>query len=1140
MKNILKKCSAAFVASTVALSSFPYSAMAWEDETMKKLAEVSLMSGQKTDNVEQNEPLTRAEFMALVNRMMGFTKESDDVKKYQDIAADAWYYHDVAKALEAQYIYGTDQDKMSPLDQITNQEMYAILTRITAKEEGEIQLKDVPDQTDIASWAKQGIEQAILNGYVLADADFKLNPTKQTTKADAITLLENLKNEDRVFYYPGKYHITEARNVKILANDVSIKNAVIKGDLTLGAEVHSVDLGNAKVTGSIIKENEKVEIAGDLVWNDGIFIGVAQGENGPIKINVEIADGKIKNISILEHKEKPEALEKIQKLLKKVVKAGTFEGIEIGNDKTINSEGFLNAVKDAIAQSTKITAKPGESEAAQKYKNLKDGTYEGISNGYGGKLRVEIEIKDGKLVDLKVVEHSETSSYFDAVQRVIKQIIEKGGVDGVDTLSGATISSKAIINAVKDAMSQAVGLTEEAGETEAAAEVMESSSKGKKPTQPQGNEYQEGSLLDGEYQGKAIGYGGPIVVTVTIQSGKIANVRVDSHKETPSYYERAKVILKDIVRENSTKVDTISNATSTSKGLLAAVENALSIKQEKMEYADGTWYGQGRGYNTYDHIDTTSGQSIFKTATEAAVTVEEGKITKVELVYYGDDEGYKPKDEAYDLIEDHIVEHQGLGKLLEIFATQDRKDPIFDAVSGATNGARGYANAINDALSRSAKFKKDGVSQEIRSLRLLYDTIPKEIYYEFPVDFSNVQMEITYLDQQRKETVALKDAEKYGIKCSVPMEYIPKPDNNDYSEEKNFELKIEDPNSTSKTVYNCQANRKKVKKQPIRIDYKLKALDKQFSVPLKDAFNYEVALTDAEFQTLKKAIDPYGDPADSLDALKVIELDLDQNEVETPLKSVELFPTETEIQLILQIQQVKRPLPTDPVKTEYAYEFIYIHMVNKEKFNPDRIEKIEVTKQPNKTTYDKNEKLDLTGLEITATDFNGIKKVIPLENFSEYGITDIYPENGNTLYNAGEIQVYIRHVNYSLNRLQTTFMITVRETDPPVEEAATETMEPVVPENQENEHKAEVEAPDASQTVPEADDKTPDQEEETKQEEGKNDAQASTEDAVNPEETEKSESAEEPVQSQETSTEHTDQSEGTAGTEPTEQKEATL
>ncbi len=581
------------MATTVLCGSLPYPALAFEDETMKQLEEVALLKGEKIDAMQQNALITRAEFMALANRILGFTNQSDTVSQYKDIVSDAWYYNDVARALEAKYIFGTSEEKMSPLDNITNQEMYAILTRLATAEEGSTKLSHVPDQMDITNWAKKGVEQAIINGYVVADKDHKLNPKKYTSREDAITLLENLKNQNKVFYCPCTYNIKSANNVTVLSNDVELKDAVIHGDLKLGENVNTVKLDNIKVDGKIVKENENVDIIGELAWKDGTFEGTARGENGILKVRVSVADGKITSIDILEHQENQESLNKIKKILQQVVKTGTFEGIDISNDKTITSEGFLNAIKDAIAQSSGETNKPGESPEAKQYQTLQDGTYEGIGQGYGGSLRLKIEVKDNKITNVEVLEHSETDSYFYSTQNMLKQIIEKGSIDEVDTVSGATVSSKAILNAIRDAMSQASGITEEVGESVAAMESNGGGRKrGRKPTEPQGNTYPEGSLIDGAYQGEATGFGGKIAVTVVVKGGKIAEINVDSHRETLSYYNKASKILNQIVEKNSTNIDTISGATVTSKGLLSAVENALSPNKEPLEYADGTWYGQ--------------------------------------------------------------------------------------------------------------------------------------------------------------------------------------------------------------------------------------------------------------------------------------------------------------------------------------------------------------------------------------------------------------------------------------------------------------------------------------------------------------------------------------------------------------------
>ncbi len=86
---------------------------------------------------------------------------------------------------------------------------------------------------------------------------------------------------------------------------------------------------------------------------------------------------------------------------------------------------------------------------------------------------------------------------------------------------------------------------------------------------------------DGEYTGSGMGYNGPITVMVTISDGVIEKVRVISGEDDDPYYTWAiKEIPSAIEKSNSTEVDTVSGATTSSKAIIAAVNDALQ-KAEK-------------------------------------------------------------------------------------------------------------------------------------------------------------------------------------------------------------------------------------------------------------------------------------------------------------------------------------------------------------------------------------------------------------------------------------------------------------------------------------------------------------------------------------------------------------------------------
>ena len=87
----------------------------------------------------------------------------------------------------------------------------------------------------------------------------------------------------------------------------------------------------------------------------------------------------------------------------------------------------------------------------------------------------------------------------------------------------------------------------------------------------------ETELAANEYIGEADGFGSPIKVKVTMDGDKIAKIDVLSHGDTPGICDKAfATIPQAIIDAQSTQVDVAAGATFSSKGIMAAVEDALS------------------------------------------------------------------------------------------------------------------------------------------------------------------------------------------------------------------------------------------------------------------------------------------------------------------------------------------------------------------------------------------------------------------------------------------------------------------------------------------------------------------------------------------------------------------------------------
>ena len=223
------------------------------------------------------------------------------------------------------------------------------------------------------------------------------------------------------------------------------------------------------------------------------------------------------------------------------------EAVQLDTGETAAATGALAAVSTA--------GQGGTSSDPFTDGTYQDGTYTGTAQGFGGSITVRVTISGGKITAIDIVSAAaETPSYFARAKGVI-----------------ATYSSNGIIIALKRALTKAAGGS--AAEEEPGTTVTPSAPD--EPAQP--DAFTDGTYRDGIYTGTAEGYGGDITVSVTVADGKIHAVDiVSAEDETPSYLEKAKAVIAQVLDRQTPNVDTVSGATYSSNGILNAIRRALS------------------------------------------------------------------------------------------------------------------------------------------------------------------------------------------------------------------------------------------------------------------------------------------------------------------------------------------------------------------------------------------------------------------------------------------------------------------------------------------------------------------------------------------------------------------------------------
>lgn len=282
--------------------------------------------------------------------------------------------------------------------------------------------------------------------------------------------------------------------------------------------------------------------------------------------------------------------------------------------------------------------------------------------GYGGPIKMAVGVDpEGKVTGVTVIQQDETAGLGGRIAeaKFLDQFTGKTADDplragqDIQAVAGATISSNAAARGVKTALETYKVAVAGGGE---------------------GGPVDIAQIPDGTYRGQGEGFHGPIVVDVTVAAGKITKVEIVEQTETPSVSAPAlEQIPGRIVEAQSAEVDVVAGASLTSKGIMAAVTDALAnaSKVDVSQLPDGTYAGEGEGFGGPIKVE---------------VTIAGGKITKVEIVEQSETPSVSAP--AREQLPAAIVEAQSA----EV-----------DGVAGATLTSNGIIEAVQDALAKAKK-----------------------------------------------------------------------------------------------------------------------------------------------------------------------------------------------------------------------------------------------------------------------------------------------------------------------------------------------------------------------------------------------------------------------------------------------------
>ena len=348
---------------------------------------------------------------------------------------------------------------------------------------------------------------------------------------------------------------------------------------------------------------------------DGVYKGSATGFSGPVTVAVTILDKKIVSIDILSASDDEAFFNRAKGVIDRIISSQSLD-VDVVSGATYSSNGIIGAVKNALTgeKDNGVTGKSkqestSESEsdsslaeiaAVQDASAYKDGTYYGTGKGFAGTMKVKVDIAGGKIASISIVSTKDGDSYVKSASSLLDTIVEKQSTN-VDTVSGATFSSRGIIAAVRSALSQAAVSENTAGNNTDKQGAAETSGNGQTDENSSGSASEQGTegtlpYVDGIYYGTSEGYKGDIKVAVVIQDKTLKAILVTEKQDDEPFITNAMDVLKNMMKKQSADVDTVSGATYSSKGLIGAVKAAFE-EARKTTAGENTGNGNSGGNN---------------------------------------------------------------------------------------------------------------------------------------------------------------------------------------------------------------------------------------------------------------------------------------------------------------------------------------------------------------------------------------------------------------------------------------------------------------------------------------------------------------------------------------------------------------
>ncbi|MGO4541727.1 S-layer homology domain-containing protein [Paenibacillus sp. 2TAB19] len=163
----------------------------WASEAIDKLSGKKILSGYPDGSFKPDARMTRAEYAAVMFRLLGLAAPTSPSLSFTDTVANAWYGSYVQALTEAGIVKGFEDGSFRPRQQMTREEAFVILyravkDRLPAPSTGGTKIADLEG---VSPWAREALTALVEAGIIKGYEDGTLRPKKTITRAEIATII---------------------------------------------------------------------------------------------------------------------------------------------------------------------------------------------------------------------------------------------------------------------------------------------------------------------------------------------------------------------------------------------------------------------------------------------------------------------------------------------------------------------------------------------------------------------------------------------------------------------------------------------------------------------------------------------------------------------------------------------------------------------------------------------------------------------------------------------------------------------------------------------------------------------------------------------------------------------------------------